>query len=77
MRRLKRRDEMLQRNSFFSSPLIFYGSHLDSEEDEEDLQDDDEENLSESWIVAVNSQIHNIQQNKIGLFIHWIDPTNE
>ena len=68
---------MLQRNSFFSSPLIFYGSHQDSEEEAEDddLQDDGEWNCSESWIVAVNS--HNLQQNKIGLFIHWVDPMNE
>lgn len=67
---------MLQRNSFFSSPLIFYGSHQDSEEDD-DMQDDDDWNCSESWIVAVSSQSQNIQQNKIGLFIFWVDPMNE
>jgi hypothetical protein len=69
---------MLQKNSFFSSPLIFYGSHQDSEDDEDDeMQDNDDWNCSESWIVAVNSRTQHIQQNKIGLFIHWVDPMNE
>ncbi len=65
---------MLQKNSFFSTPLIFYGSHQDSEEEDDEMHDDDELNYSESWIVTLNS---NLPQSKIGLFILWVDPESE
>lgn len=65
---------MLQKNSFFSTPLIFYGSHQDSEEEDDEMIDDEEWNYSESWIVTLNSKV---PQSKIGLFILWADPESE
>jgi hypothetical protein len=67
---------MLQKNTFFSSPLIFYGPHQDSEEIDEDVLFEEEWNFSESWIVTLNSNGQNTQ-SKIGLFIHWVDPESD
>lgn len=64
---------MLQGNPFFSSPLIFFGSFEDLNEEE----NSEEWNLIDTLQVSLDSQ--NIPQNlqpKIGLFIDWSEPPN-
>ena len=57
---------MLQKNSFFSSPFIFFGLP-DNTSEEEEVQEDDE------WIFADLSKTEMYHQQKIGLFLVWSD----
>ncbi len=58
---------MLQENSFFSKPLIFYGSNQQEKSEEED------ENFSASWQISFDS-ITQIQSHfNVGLFLDWSD----
>lgn len=61
---------MLQENSFFSSPMTYYGAphNLNAE------IDDEEWNFIDPWQVSLDlTQSHPLTQ-KIGLFLHWCDP---
>lgn len=60
---------MLQRNSFFSCPVIFFGTHEISEE--EWMCENEEWNFSDPWHIATNQTLQIDPQNKIGLFILW------
>jgi len=66
---LKMRKVMLQENSFFSQPMIFFGSHQLNEE--EDVDDDADENCSDAWVNFNHSNAHTEQTPHIGLFLHW------
>jgi len=63
---------MLQKNSFFSTPFIFYGSHQDNEL-EEDFTDE-EWNFSDPWTITINPDLQSNHHSKIGLFILWAEP---
>lgn len=60
---------MLQKNSFFSSPLIFFGS---SHSNEEEVYEEQDWNFSESWTLSIEelSPTANGQQAPCR---NWID----
>ncbi len=62
---------MLQNHSFFSCPLIFFGTHEHSIEEE---SNDEDWIFTDPWSVDANPkrQIH--QSNRIGLCIVWCEP---
>lgn len=62
---------MLQKNSFFSQPLIFFGPHQINEEEE--VADEDTWHLTDPWFIADNASNPAPQIPHIGLFIHWAD----
>jgi len=60
---------MLQENSFFSQPIVYFGSpHLIDEEEEED-----EAIFSDPWLNFIQMDLPIRQSPRIGLFIHWCD----
>lgn len=52
---------MLEQNSLFSEPFIFFGPNGEFEEDFEDAQD----------IFSIEIELMS-QEAKVGLFINWI-----
>lgn len=61
---------MLQEHSFFSRPLIFFGSPQNIDED---MEEDEEWNFSDPWSLFLQTNLSTNQQRRIGLFIHWTD----
>ena len=61
---------MLQENSFFSSPMTYFGTspHL-----EEEIEDEEWEFVDPRQ-AALDSNMSHLLQQRIGLFIHWCDP---
>ncbi len=59
---------MLQQNSFFSSPFIFFGSHQDSYEID---PVDGEGDLSQPLYISLNPMSSNHPLPKIGLCLLW------
>ncbi len=49
---------MLQKNPFFSTPVIYYGKVDENDESEEEI---------------FNLDVSFEQKNQIGLFIHWFE----
>lgn len=61
---------VLQKNSFFSQPLIFYGAHEVNEEEE---TNEDTWQFTDPWFIVPNANPAASQVPRIGLFIHWAD----
>jgi hypothetical protein len=63
------RKTMLQEHSFFSRPLIFFGSlqHFD-----EEIEDEKDWSFTDPWIIQTD--LSSIQTPCIGLVIHWSNP---
>ena len=59
---------MLQENSFFSSPFVFYGENNNDEQIE-----DVEEIFSELWSISLDTSKSIFPPPRIGLFLHWGD----
>jgi hypothetical protein len=62
---------MLQENSFFSSPSIFFGTPPQA--NEEDEGDEKEWSFSEGLRISRNANQPAQQQSKSGLFLYWIE----
>jgi hypothetical protein len=66
---------MLQKHSFFSQPLIFFGSQQINEEEEE--FDENAWQPEEPWFIANSTFDPASQVPNIGLFIHWTDAADK
>lgn len=67
---------MLQKNHHFLFPQIYFGSLENLQEDLELEFDDDEfDDYEESfpWSIIFDPEHSQLAQQKIGLFIHWVD----
>lgn len=58
---------MLQENSFFSTPFIYFGETVNEEEREE------EENFSDLLNITLDTNRSFSPLPHIGLFFHWTD----
>lgn len=62
---------MHEENSFFFTPFVFFGP---TENIEDVLEQIDEEwNYSDSWNISFQTDFSHLQQQRIGLFLHWYD----
>ena len=63
---------MLQENSFFSRPMTYFGTYQNLEEDDDEF-DEEEWSFADPWQISLDSNMSNLLQQRIGLFIHWQD----
>jgi len=61
---------MLQKNHHFLFPHTFFGSLSNFDEE---LSEDDLEEVSNPWVLILETDKPVPLQPKIGLFIHWLD----
>lgn len=64
---------MLQRHSFFSTPLVFFGTHQNEEANEEEFLDQ-ESIFLDTWTMSINPELSIDHHSKIGLFLLWEEP---
>lgn len=63
---------MIQEHSFFSSPMTYFGTYQNLEDDVEEIEEE-EWSFSSSWQISSNSNLANHMHPRIGIFIHWHD----